>query len=30
MEKIIQSILGDLYKLDPKLKKSEKDLVPLL
>ena len=30
MNKAIQSILGDLYKLDPKLKKSEKDLVPLL
>lgn len=30
MEKIIQSILRDLYELDPELKKYEKDLIPLL
>lgn len=26
----LQSILGDLYSLDPKLRESEKDLIPLL
>ena len=30
MNKLIQSILRDLYDLDPEMKKLEKDLVPLL
>jgi len=30
MNETIQSILGDLYALDPELKKSEKDLIPLI
>lgn len=30
MNKTLQSILNDLYTLDPELEKSEKDLIPLL
>jgi hypothetical protein len=30
MNETLQSILNDLYELDPELKKSEKDLIPLL